>query len=259
MMRTVLADDEPSARSRLRRLLAPYPDVQIAGEARDGLEAVQKVEELHPDLLFLDIAMPGMAGFEVLQALSAGGKAVPLPLVIFATGFDQHALAAFEANALAYLLKPIEPQRLAQALQRARKLSAFPLEAREERERVAKAVARETSQKPWKQIVCRKRDRAVLVPPDQILWFQVEAGIVKAHTAADTYTVHHQLSELEANLPAELFFRARREALVNLSRIKEIRPYFKSGFVLLMADSAGSEVVVSERQAPALRQRIPGL
>jgi DNA-binding LytR/AlgR family response regulator len=110
-----------------------------------------------------------------------------------------------------------------------------------------------------RQIVCRKHDRLVLTPPDQILWFQVEDGIVKAHTAADTFWVNHQLSELEASLPGELFFRARREVLVNLNRIREIRPYFKSGFLLVMADAAATEIVVSERQARSLRQRIPGL
>jgi DNA-binding LytR/AlgR family response regulator len=107
--------------------------------------------------------------------------------------------------------------------------------------------------------VCRKRDRLVLIPPEQILWFHVEEGIVKAHTAAETFWVNYQLGELEAGLPEGLFFRARREALVNVGKIKEIRPYFKSGFLLIMADAAATELVVSERQVPAFRRRIPGL
>jgi hypothetical protein len=105
----------------------------------------------------------------------------------------------------------------------------------------------------------RKRDRLLLIPPEQILWFQVENGIVKAHTADDTFWVNSQLAELEAGLPAGLFFRARREVLVNVARIREIRPYFKSGFLLFMADAAATEIVVSERQARLFRQRIPGL
>ncbi|SPE32976.1 Response regulator receiver protein [Candidatus Sulfopaludibacter sp. SbA6] len=246
-MRTFIADDEEPARARLRRLLAAHPEIQVVGEARDGLEAVQKIEALQPELLFLDIEMPGLTGFEVLQSIPP----TVTPYVIFATGYDQHALAAFEANALAYLLKPVEPERLAQAVDRARKLGAG------EREHILE-VAREST-KTLRQIVCRKRDRLVLMAPEQIFWFQVEDGVVKAHTATETFWVNYQLSELESGLPNELFFRARREVLVNLNRIKEIRPYFKSGFLLIMPDAAATEIVVSERQARALRQRIPGL
>ena len=177
------------------------------------------------------------------------------PLVIFVTGYDQHALAAFEANALAYLLKPVEPERLAQAVDRARKLAGG--ERAREGERLRKIA--DESARMLRQVVCRKRDRMLLIPPEQILWFQVENGIVKAHTADDTFWVNTQLSELESGLPAEMFFRARREVLVNVERIKEIRPYFKSGFLLIMADAGATEIVVSERQARLFRQRIPGL
>lgn len=248
-MRSLIVDDEEPARERLRRLLAAQPGVEIAGEARDGLEAVRQIEALVPDLLFLDIELPGLTGFEVLRSVPPH---VPLPLVIFVTGYDQHALAAFEANALGYLLKPVEPERLAQAVER-----ACRLDRTRERDRLMR-VAREAP-KPLRQIVCRRRDRAVLLPPEQILWFRVEDGIVHAHTSAETFWVNYQLSELEAGLPAEMFFRARREVLVNLHRIREIKPYFKSGFLLTMADAAATEIAVSERQAKPLRQRIPGL
>ena len=253
-MRSMIVDDEEPARARLGRLLAAHTDIVVVGEARDGLEAVEKVEELQPDLLFLDIQMPGLTGFEVLQSIP---PAVPMPLVIFVTGYDRHALAAFDANALAYLLKPVEPERLAQAVERARKLSGATGEADRERAHILQ-VARE-SPKVLQQIVCRKRDRVVLTPPDQICWFHVQDGVVKAHTANETFTVNYQLGELEAGLPADVFFRARREVLVNLTRIREIRPYFKSGFLLVMPDAAATEIVVSERQARSLRQRIPGL
>jgi two-component system LytT family response regulator len=253
-MRTIVVDDEEPARARLSRLLTGHPDIVVVGEAQDGLEAVEKIEELQPDLLFLDIELPGLTGFEVLQSIP---PTVTLPLVIFATGYDQHALAAFEANALAYLLKPVEPERLAHAVERARKLSAASGEREREREHVLR-VARETP-RILRQIVCRKRDRAVLMPPEQIFWFQVEDGLVKAHTGTDVFWVNYQLGELEASLPEDLFFRARREVLVNLTRIKEIKPYFKSGFVLAMSDAAATEIVVSERQARSLRLKIPGL
>jgi DNA-binding LytR/AlgR family response regulator len=253
-MRSIIVDDEESARARLGRMLTAYPDIVMVGEARDGLEAVEMIEAQRPDLVFLDIQMPGLTGFEVLQSIPAS---VAMPLVIFVTGYDRHALAAFEANALAYLLKPVEAERLTQAVERARKLGGTAKEGEREREQILR-VARE-SPKVLQQIVCRKRDRVVLTPPEQICWFQVEDGVVKAHTAADTFTVNYQLGELEASLPAEVFFRARREVLVNLTRIREIRPYFKSGFLLVMPDAAATEIVVSERQARSLRQRIPGL
>jgi DNA-binding LytR/AlgR family response regulator len=252
-VKCLIVDDEEPARARMRRLLAAYPDLEVAGEARDGLEALRRIDELRPDLLFLDIELPGLGGFEVLHALPADVT----PLVIFVTGYDQHALEAFEANALAYLLKPVEPERLAQAVERARKLAAGSGERAREGERLRK-IADESS-RVMRQVVCRKRDRLLLIPPEQILWFQVEKGIVKAHTADDIFWVNSQLSELEAGLPAERFFRARREVLVNVERIREIRPYFKSGFLLLMADAPATEIVVSERQARLFRQRIPGL
>jgi len=253
-MRSIIIDDEESARSRLARLLAAHPDIILEAEARDGLEAVEKIEKLRPDLIFLDIELPGLTGFEVLQSLRG---TVPLPHVIFVTGYDQHALAAFEANALAYLLKPVRPDRLAQAVDHARRLNAVGGAKEREREHVLR-VARE-SPRALRQIVCRKRDRLLLVSPEQICWFRVEDGIVKARTVNDTFTVNHQLAELETKLPQDLFFRARREALVNLHRIREIKPYFKSGFLLIMSDSAATEIVVSARQVHEFRRRIPGL
>jgi DNA-binding LytR/AlgR family response regulator len=202
----------------------------------------------------LDIELPGLTGFEVLQSIP---RTVKLPLVIFVTGYDQHALAAFDANALAYLLKPVEPERLSQAVERACRLSSVSADLEREREHMLR-VAREAP-KILRQIVCRKGDRLVLMSPEQIYWFQVENGIVKAHSAAGTFWVNYQLGELESSLPHELFFRARREVLVNLNTIKEIRPYFKSGFLLIMPDAASTEIVISERQARFFRQRIPGL
>ena len=253
-MKCLIVDDEEPARARMRRLLAAYADVEIMGEARDGIEALQKIEELRPDLLFLDIELPGLAGFELLHSLP---HHIPAPLVIFVTGYDQHALAAFEANALAYLLKPVEPERLAQAVDRARKLAAADTDRVQEGERLRKIA--DESARMLRQVVCRKGGRILLIPPQQILWFQVESGIVRAHTADDSFWVNSQLSELESGLPGDSFFRARREVLVNVPRIKEIRPYFKSGFLLIMADAGATEIAVSERQARLFRQRIPGL
>ena len=253
-MRSLIVDDEADARARLIRLLQVHDEVAVVGEAQDGLQAVERIEELTPDLLFLDIEMPGLKGFEVLRSIPSGA---PMPLVIFTTGYDEHALAAFEANALAYLLKPIEAERLSIAVERAHRLCARPTEKDTEKERIARA----TNEAPrvLRHIVCRKHGRALLVPSEDILWFQVQDGIVRANTATDSFWVNYQLAELEAALPADMFFRARREVLVNMARIREIKPYFKSSFLLVMSDPSSTEIAVSERQARPFRQRLPGL
>jgi len=250
----LLEDDEAGARARLRRMLGNHPDVDIAGEAHDGLDALKKIEALRPDLVFLDIEMPGLGGLEVVRSIPAQ---VPVPLVIFATGYDQHALKAFEVNALAYLLKPVEADRLALAVDRARRLNA----AAESKESERRNLLRAARQQPavLRRLVCRARDRMVLLPSEQILWFRVEDGVVKAGSATECFQVHFTISELEASLPREMFFRARRDTLVNLARIREILPWFKSGFRLTMADAAATEIVVSERQVGLFRQRVPGL
>jgi two-component system LytT family response regulator len=257
-MKSLIVDDEASARSRLARLLERHPEIEVVGEAHDGLQAVEQIERLQPELLFLDIEMPGLSGFEVLQALQS---TVTLPLVIFITGYDQHALAAFDANALAYLLKPVEPERLTQAIARALRLNRASEESEREKdhERAAVLRAARDARQTLRHVVCRKRERLVLVPPDQILWFAIESGIVRARTATENYWVNYQLSELEAALPEEQFFRARREVLVNIGHIKEIKPYFKSGFLLVMNDHHATEIAVSERQVRPLRLRMPGL
>jgi DNA-binding LytR/AlgR family response regulator len=251
-MNCLIVDDEAAARSRLTRLLSAHAEVKIAGEAADGLEAIEGIERLRPDLVFLDIQMPGLDGFQVLRSIPEGAH---YPLIVFVTGFDRHALEAFEANALAYLLKPVETDRLAAVLERAQKLCDYERLRSEETQAVA-GLAR--SRAALKQVVGRKRDRFILLSPEDIHYFTVENGLIKAKTAADSYLVNYQLAELESGL-SESFFRARRSVLVNLRHVKEIRPYFKSSFLLIMTGPEGTEVTVSERQAKQLRQLIPGL
>ena len=253
-MRSLVIDDEADARARLIRLVGAHPEVVVIGEAQDGLEAIEKIEGFRPDLLFLDIEMPGLNGFEVLRSIPS---AIEIPLVIFTTGYDQHALAAFQAHALAYLLKPIEAERLSVAIERSNKLCFLSAEREKERESILRATGE--APRTLRKIVCRKNGRALLVPSEQILWFEVQNGIVRAITGKDSFWVNYQLAELEAALPQEEFFRARREVLVNISQIKEIKPYFKSSFLLVMSDAASTEIAVSERQARPLRQRLPGL
>lgn len=168
-MTGLIVDDEAAARSRLTRMLSKHPEISILGEASDGLQALESIERLRPDLVFLDIQMPGLDGFQVIRSIT-----MPCPLIIFVTGFDRHALEAFEANALAYLLKPVEKEQLATVLERAAKLCAFERLRKEEECRVAE-VSR--SRAPvLEQIVGCKRDRFVLLNPDEILYFSAETA-----------------------------------------------------------------------------------
>lgn len=219
----------------------------MIGEASDGLAAIRQIATLAPDLLFLDVQMPGLNGFEVLQALPQD-KA--LPLVIFATAFDEHALAAFEANALGYLLKPINRERLQQSIARALQLIPNQSQANSEQQRL-RSVAQAA---PLAQLVARKRDRFILLRPDQVVFLRVEDGLVRLHTETENYWTDYQLNDLEARLPAPPFFRAHRAVLVNLRKVKELAPFAKSTFLLLLNDHAATEIQVSERQAKKLRE-----
>jgi two-component system, LytTR family, response regulator len=252
-MRVLLVDDESAARRRLARLLTNFPDVEIIGEAQNGLDAIPIVESLNPDLVFLDIRMPVLDGFGVIRAVPSTMK---MPLVIFATSYDDYALEAFDANAIAYLLKPIEIPRLTSALERVRRLLDSEKERAEDEEHI-QALA--VSTKQLNRIVCRKHNRLVLIDPAEILWFYIDEGIVRAQTTTENYWANYQLNQLEAGLDPELFFRARRETLVNLSKVKAVKPYDGSTFALVMNDAQETELVVSERRAKDLRSRLPGL
>src|SRR5499426_54952 len=255
MMNSLIIDDEPSARARLSRMLTAHSSVVgVIGEARDGLEALEKISSLRPDLIFLDVEMPGLNGFQVLQSLP---EDVTLPLVIFTTGYDQHALAAFEANAVAYLLKPVEAERLGEALDRAWRIHSFEPHRGAERQSLSSFIRNAPA--PLQQVVGRKRDRFFLLSPEEIVFFRADGGVVRAFTAIEGYWVNYQLNYLESCLPEEVFFRAHRSAIVNLTKVKEMRSYSKSSFLLLMSDQAHTEIKVSERQAALLRRRFPGL
>jgi two-component system, LytTR family, response regulator len=253
-LRSLLIDDEPNARLRLRRLLKEEEHVEVIGEAEDGLAAVTEIQRLRPDLVFLDVQMPGLDGFETLKALPTD---LPLPLIIFVTGFHEHALAAFDANAIAYLLKPIEAERLSEMVERAWRLHQFG----GDRTQVTDQIHRFTAGVPrnFQQIVARKLDRFILLDPADVFYFYIDHGIVRARISNDTVWVNYQISDLEQGLSELNFFRAHRATLVNLRRVKEIRPAARSAFMLIMGDSANTKIEVSERQARTLRTIIPGL
>ena len=232
-----------------RTLPAIHSEIEIIGETGDGLQAVADIERLRPDLIFLDVQMPGLTGIEMLQSLP---KKAPLPLVIFAIAYDEYAMAAFEANAVGYLLKPINRERLDQAVERARKLMLSESLVENERARIRQII--DSATPLVSHLVGRKRDRFVLLRPDQVCLIQVENGLVKIKTEDEAFWIDYQLEDLEARLPDPPFFRAHRSVIVNMGKVKEIAPFFKSTYLLIMNDRESSKIQVSERQSKKLRR-----
>jgi two-component system LytT family response regulator len=243
----LIADDEASARSRLRKLLAPYAFELVEGDAHDGLAALDAIRKHRPQVVFLDIEMPGLDGFDVVEALTPDLMA----LIVFVTAYDQHALAAFEANAVAYLLKPVVDERLRAVVSRIEKLVQSPGDASRESAR-ATAVAG-TSAKPLHHVLALQKDGYRLIPIADVCFFQVEDGVTFVKTAAASYRTNYAIGDLEGRLPSPAFFRAHRSSIVNLDKVAAVNPMFKGALVLTMKDDRASEIQVSERQAKHVR------
>lgn len=208
---TLIVDDEEPARDRLRSLLQAHPDIEIVGEAEDGEQALDKIGELSPDLVFLDIQMPGCGGMEVVDSLPS-----PRPLVIFCTAFDQYAVDAFELNAVDYLLKPVSRARLASALERIRQATPGEVE-----ERLEKAV-RSANAVP-ERFLGKRGSRYAVIQRRETLYFASEEGLTKLVTRDQEYWIQPTLSDLEKRLGPE-FFRISRAVVVNLRAVREVIP-----------------------------------
>ncbi len=261
-MRALLVDDERLARRELRRLLAEHPSIEIAGEAGNADEAREALEELDPDLLFLDIQMPGESGFELLASLET------VPAVIFTTAYDEYALKAFEVSALDYLVKPIDPKRLARSV--ARLLERFSPDAADSRSSKESALPfpstpENSSGGGGEGEVSRilgESDRVFLRDGDRC-WL-VELGEIRLFESAENYTQVHMgearplilrsLNELEERLDPRVFFRANRSQILNLKAVRSIHPWF-SGRLMARLDG-GAEVVLSRRKSREFRERM---
>ena len=244
----LIADDEASARSRLRKLLGPYPFELVDGDAHDGLATLEAIHKHRPQVLFLDIEMPGLDGFEVVQALTPE----LMPLIVFVTAYDDHALAAFDANAVAYLLKPVVGERLRPVVSRIQQLVGSPGELSQQVAR-ANAVAG-SNPKPLHHVLAVQREGYALIPLAEVCFFQVEDGVTCVKTATASFRTNYSIGDLESRLPSPPFFRAHRSTLVNLDRVATISPMFKGSLVLTIKDSRASEIQVSERQAKHVRE-----
>jgi len=247
----LIADDEASARSRLRRLLAPY-SFEFVEDAQDGVAALEAIQKHRPQVLFLDVQMPGLDGFEVVEALSPE----VMPLIVFVTAYDDYALAAFEANAVAYLLKPVLEDRLQAVVSRIEQLAKAPDAAAQKTARTSainNAVAGRKPQ-PLNHVLALQRDGYALIPLSDVCFFQVEDGVTYVKTATASWRTNYAINDLESRLPAPPFFRAHRSTIVNLDKVATISPMFKGTLMLKIKDSQASEIQVSERQAKHVRE-----
>lgn len=246
-MRTLIVDDEPIAREILREELSLLPDVEIVGEADNGVAALQQISLHHPDLVFLDLQMPEMGGFEVIRNLRGGA----IPVVIIVTAYDRHAIEAFEAGAVDYLLKPVNEARLQKALQRARSLRRSPREVAERTEQLAnlpEAVPAGRSRK----IAGRNGEEYVLLDTGEVLAFQAEGELVWIVTARSKYLATQSLRGIEARIQNRSFQRVHRNAIVNVDHVRKMSALSSQRWLLTMSN--GLELIVSKRQAHRVRE-----
>jgi len=230
MIRALVVDDEPLVRERLRTLLAAHEDIQVVGERGDGPSALEAFQELAPQLVFLDIQMPGLSGLEVAETWRREGS---LPVIIFVTAFDQFALEAFRLNALDYLTKPIDPERFAEALARARDL--LKPHNREELDQRIRAMLdlHERRQAVRPHIVVRENERYLLVPTTEIHALEATGNYVCLHCEKVQHILRGTLSALEAKLDPQRFLRTHRSWIVNLEQVREAQPWTKGTWILL--------------------------
>jgi two-component system, LytTR family, response regulator len=247
-MRALIVDDEPVARKILREELELLPSIDGIEEAENGEAALLKISSTTPDIVFLDIQMPVMGGFELLERLNSGR----LPAIVMVTAYDQHAIRAFEAGAVDYLLKPISPQRLLQALDRAKRIVANPLQAAESLAHLQEIrPAGNTDPPKLRKIVGKHADAFFLLSPDEVLAFQAEGDTTWIITAKQRYSATQNLKALEERLHNTCFRRIHRNALVNVEQIRKISMITSQRWLITLNN--GQEFVASKRQAKTLR------
>ena len=251
MLRVLIVDDEPLARRRLDILLKAIPDVEVAGAAPDGAAARRMIGELRPDVMLLDIKMPGLNGFQLLDALPAGTA----PIVIFVTAFDHYAIEAFKRAAFDYLLKPVEPERLRAAIARARE--ALTSRGAAERVRELEEIignlrqgASDAAPRFEREVWVQDRDDRLSLPVAAIDWVGAERDYVRIHSGGRSYLVRQPLGGLEAKLDPAVFRRIHRSSLVRLDRIVRLRSTLGRSSVVL---STGAELPVSRRCVAKLK------
>jgi two-component system LytT family response regulator/two-component system response regulator LytT len=243
---TLLVDDEKLACDELAYQLREFSDIEIVATASNGLEALQLIEDLEPDLVFMDVQMPGLDGLGVIRKLRELN--IPLPYFVMATAYDQYAVEAFRWEALDYLLKPVERDRLMMAVERARKNVA---------ERAKNATPEPTAPKPALQrtkLLVKSNHRNFIVDAQEVVYATIDDGLITVvATNLEGHANYRTIEELQSNLDPDTFWRVHRSYLVNIHRIKEVIPWFKSSFQLRMDDKKQTEIPVSRVQTKRLR------
>jgi len=257
-LRAIVVDDEQLARQELCFLLQQLGGIDVVAQAGNGVEALTVIEEYQPDLVMLDVQMPGLTGFEVARRVLEVGLEIQ---VVFVTAFDQYAIDAFEVNAVDYLLKPVEAARLEQALQRARRrvetdrqgAGTEPNPSNDQIERIVKMMAARQVRRD--QVAIKVGERLMLVQADEIIFASLTDESINIVTGQVAGTSNYRtLDDLHARLDPDVFWRVHRSHLVNINKIKEIVPWFSRNFILRMKDTKGSEIPVSRSQTKRLRE-----
>jgi two-component system LytT family response regulator len=252
-IRVLIADDEPLARRGVRQMLAHQTDISVVGESRNGLDTLRALDALKPDLLFLDVQMPGMDGFEVVRARGVDR----MPAVVFVTAHDQFAVQAFEAHAIDYLVKPLNLERFEAALQRVRERLCL-VQAGQLARRLTALLAAERAQREKKgveRVVVYDAERHLVIPVTEIDWIGADNYYARLHVGAKTHLLRESLSSLETRLDPSRFARVHRAAIVQLDRVKELRTTAR-GHEALLRD--GSRLPVSRRRRVVLEQLLRG-
>jgi two-component system LytT family response regulator len=249
-IKVLVADDEPLARERLTGLLSQEPDIDVVGQARDGEEAITAIHDDAPDLVFLDVQMPQMNGFEVIEAVGTD----KMPLVIFVTAYDQHALKAFQVRALDYLLKPFDRERFKDALQRARK----QLEREENgdlgRRLLALVKDLRRDQPKSDRLVVKSGGRLFFLRTDEIDWVEAAGNYVRLHVGPGSHLLRETMNAIEGRLDPEKFFRIHRSRIVNMERIQELQPWLNGEYAVLLR--TGTRLTLSRGYREKLQDRL---
>ena len=253
-LRVLVVDDEQPARDELCYQLEQLAEIEVVAQAGNGLEALSAVDSYEPELVFLDIQMPGLNGFEVARLLLE--RETPSPALVFVTAFDQHAIEAFEVNAVDYLLKPVDAARLEQALARARRRLGVERTGdlvNNQLERIVTMMADRQIRRD--QVAVRAGDRFLLVQAEEIIFASLADESINIVTGQITGTASYRtLDEFQARLDPDVFWRVHRSHLVNINKIKEIVPWFSRNYILRMKDAKGTEIPVSRSQTKRLRE-----
>lgn len=248
--RVVIVDDEPLARERLRMLLAGEEWIEIVAECPDGPSAVAAIQKLKPELVFLDVQMPGATGFEVIQAIGPER----MPFVIFVTAYDRYALRAFDVHALDYLLKPFDRERFQQALLRARQ--QLERQSHGELERRLLQLVQDLKPAPQRleRFVIKAGGRVFFVRSEEIDWIEAAGNYVKLHVGPDAHLFRETMNALESQLDPDIFFRVHRSHIVNIERVRELQPWFNGEYVVFLRD--GTRLTLSRGYREKLQERI---